>query len=78
MPISFIGNLLVSCVMNGLVIRKLEKVARLWYKNFISPNEEIIPCESSFPCLKHSAVVVVGREWPLFQLPFLNLQLCCG
>ena len=26
---------------------------------------------------KHSEVVVVGRCWPLSQLPFSNLQLCC-
>ena len=37
--------------MTGLVIRKLGKLAPLWYENFLSPSKEIFPFESSFPCM---------------------------
>ena len=37
--------------MTGLVLGKLGKLARLWYKNFLSPSEELLPFKSRFPCM---------------------------
>ena len=51
MFISFIWYLLVPYAMTSLVIGKLGKIARLWFKMYLLPNKEIYPFESSCPCL---------------------------
>ena len=65
MPISFIWYLLVPCVMTGLVIGTLGKVAHLWY-NFLFLCE-MSPCESSFPYVKLSHVVASFIIWTIIK-----------
>ena len=59
------ATVLVPCLMTGLVLGKLGKLARLWYKNFLSPSEEIFPFKSRFPCM--GGGISDGLRYLLFQ-----------
>ena len=55
----------------------LGKVAAcLWYKIFFFPNKEIIPCESSFPCLERKGHPKVTMFTP-FLLDFPRIKVIC-